>query len=111
MGRATFVDATYQNSDNIEVTGDRDSIKRNYLTKGYSIKKSRNGVYLLRKPTNIVVFLEDSEGNSYEFNMTSSILRYYGIKGLNYPFFLNFLDDASRGKIKFYIENGNCSML
>lgn len=110
MGKATFVDATYHNSDNIEVTGDRDSIKRNYLDKGYSIKKSRNGVYVLRKPTHILVFLEDSDGKSYEFNMTSSILRYYGIKGLNYPFFLNFVDDAASGKISFYIKNGNCSL-
>lgn len=109
MEKVTFVDATYYNSDNIEVQGSRGSIQK-YLDQGYSIKKSRNGVYTLCKPTHVMVFLEDSAGKSYEFNMTSKILRYYDKKGIYYPLFLVFLEDASRGKIQFYIENGNCSL-
>ena len=105
MKKLNFIDATYHNSDNIEVQGRRELIQK-YLDKGYSIKKSNNDVYVLRQPTHVMVFLEDSNGKSYELDISSSVLRYYRAKGFSYPLFLNFLDDASRGKVNFYIKNG-----
>lgn len=104
MEKATFVRAYFIASHSITHQGNRDSIRK-YTNDGYYVKEHRNGFWVLVKSSAAMVVLENSAGQ-LQFNMREDILEYYGKQKLTQKLFDKFNNDASNGKIKFYMENG-----
>lgn len=106
MKKATFVTASYEESDTITHQGTRSSIQR-YISKGYTIKQARNGFWILVKPTYIHVYLKNSNNITFSFNMKKEILDYYGKTRISIKIFNDFVQDASSGRIQFYMDDDN----
>jgi len=106
MKKATFVNASYENSDTITHQGTRSSITR-YLKQGYKVKEERNGYWVLVKPTSVYVYLKNSDNITASFNMKQDILDYYGKTRISINLFNKFVQDASNGKIQFYMDDNN----
>ena len=105
MEKATFKDAKYVESSNAGVQGSRTEIKK-YLDKGYNVVEERKGYWILNRPCSIKVELENStEKNT--FDMKQDILKHYGRTKMSQKLFETFYKDATKGKIKFYME-GSC---
>lgn len=106
MKKATFVTATYEESDTITHQGTRNSITR-YLKQGYTIKEARNGYWVLVKPASVYVYLKNSVNITVSFNMKKDILDYYSKTRISINLFNKFVQAASTGKIQFYMDNDN----
>ena len=85
MEKATFVNATYDNSSTITHQGNRSSIQR-YLHQGYRIVDERNGYWILNKPSSLTVILKDSNNIIHSFNMKEDILEHYGRQRIILPY-------------------------
>lgn len=109
MEKATFVYASFEESSTRKHQGTRESIQR-FLDNGYYIQVDRNGFYVLSKPGKVHVFLKSSSGASLQLDLKSEILHYYGRARMTPSLFSKFNEDASSGKISFYIENGCCTL-
>jgi len=106
MKKATFVTATYQESDTIHHQGNRDSINT-YLNQGYHIVQNLNGYWVLTKPTAIYVYLKNSNNFTCSFNMKEEILKYYNKSRISRRLFDKFVEDSTSGKIQFYMDNNS----
>ena len=104
MEQATFVQATFIESQSLTLQGNRNSIKK-YLNNGYYIKENRNGFWVLVKPSAVLVLLKNSTGQQ-QFNMKESILSHYAKQRMTYNLFERFNKEASAGIIKFCMEDG-----
>lgn len=98
-----FLNLIYQNSDSIEHQGNRDSIQR-YLNNGYYIKESRNGYWVLVKPSKVLVTI-GNESKRKTFNMKEDICNYYGRIRISQKLIKTFEEDAKKGKIKFTLDS------
>lgn len=104
MKKATFVTATYEQSDTITHQGTRSSINR-YIKQGYNIKESRNGYWVLTKPASVCVHLKNSDNIIFSFDMKSDILNYYGKTKISINLVNKFVSEISSGKIQFYMDD------
>lgn len=106
MKKASFVNASYEDSDTITHQGTRSSITR-YQKQGYIVKEERNGYWVLVKPVSIHVYLKNSNNVTVSFNMKQDILAYYGKTRISVNLFNKFVQDALNGKIQFYMDDDN----
>ena len=108
MIKATFVNATYEESISFPHQGNRASIAP-YLKKGYRAVQDRNGFWVLTKPVSIEVYLKNSNNQTFSFNMKEDILKHYGKTRISRKLFDKFVLDSTSGKIQFYMDdNGYC---
>lgn len=110
MEIAKFVSAEYNESTAITHQGNRSSINK-YLREGYYVREERSGNWLLVKPAKVIVCLKDLEGKIYHFNIKKDILEHYGRKKISSNLFSRFEEEATEGKIKFYVDNGYCILI
>lgn len=107
MEQATFLTGSYIAAKSFEIQGDKQHMQK-YLNAGYNVKISRNGYWLLTKPSKVNVCVKTLQGQIDIVNMKQDILYYYGKKKMTIKLFDKFCKDALAEKIKFYlIENGN----
>ena len=104
MKKATLVKATYEHSSTITHQGNRASIQA-YLNKGYHIKESRNGYWVLSKPASLTVILKDYNNVVHSFQMKEDVFKYYGQSRISEKLAKTFISDANAGKVKFYMDN------
>lgn len=106
MKKATFVTATYHESDTIHHQGNRNSIDT-YLNQGYRIVQSLNGYWILTKPISIYVYLKNSDNITLSFNMKEDILKYYNKTRISRKLFDKFVSDSTDGTIQFYMDKNS----
>ena len=110
MEKAIFLHAFYEKSDTITIQGNRASIEC-HLRDGYRKVDERNGFWILNRPARAMVYLADSKGEQYLFNMKESILNHYSRKMISQKLLDRFSDDAKAGRISFYLDgDGNYYM-
>lgn len=102
MEQASFKSMQYVPSDSIEMQGKYSKIKK-YEDQGYNIKESRNGYWLLTRPSKLSVTIENSK-NTGTFNMRNDVLMHYGRKKMTENLQKTFLEDIGKGKIKFQMN-------
>lgn len=91
-------DIMYETSDTIEKRGKRDDIEK-YLKKGYYIKESRNGYWVLVRPSRVIITVKDSAGVQ-DMNFKQAILDYYGKIKISEKQVVKFAQDLKNEKIK-----------
>ena len=106
MKKATFVAATYQESDTIHHQGNRGSIDA-YKNQGYHVSQSRNGYWVLTKPASVYVCLRNSNNITLSFNMKENILKNYNKTRISRNLFDKFEADCKSGKIQFYMDDNS----
>ena len=109
MEKATFVTADYIESCSLTIQGNHDSISL-YLNDGFHVQKSERGFWILVKPCLVKVTLKTSTNEQRTFDMKQSLLEHYGRKKMSFNLYERFYNEASSGKIKFYINDFNYSL-
>lgn len=104
MKKATFVHASYEKYPSITHQGNRNSISK-YLSDGYYVVEERNGFWILKKPSHVMVCLKDVNGKKHTFDMKKDIINYYGKKIISAKLVETFSNDAYSGKINFYMDD------
>lgn len=108
MKQATFVSASYEESSSRKHQGNRNSVQK-YLRSGYYVVEERNGFWILNKPSTVIVCLKDENGKKHYFDMKKDILDYYGKQRISDNIVNMFFNDATSGKINFYMDDsGYC---
>ena len=103
MEKTSVLSIMKKDSDTIEVQGKRRDIQR-YLNKGYYIKKSRNGYWVLVNPARVDVTLKNGETRQ-TFNMKSDICEHYGRERISDSLVKAFKKDIESGKIKLELDS------
>lgn len=108
--KTRLLSVTYEPSNSVEVQGSYEKTKR-YTRKGYYIKISRNGYYLLIKPVRVWVTV-GNKTIKQTFNFKREICDYYGATRISTKLLQRFQRDAEEGKILFELDSENlCSII
>jgi len=96
----------YERSDTIEKQGPRDAITK-YLKKGYYVKETRNGYWVLVRPARVIITVKSSAGTQ-DMNMKQDILDYYEKQKISEKLVANFKQDIDNKKIVICLDaNGD----
>lgn len=107
--QATITAANYESFEPIETQGTRQSIQK-HLNKGYFIKQSRNGYWVLNKPAVVEITLQTTE-TTRTYNMKQEILDHYGKEKISQKLVTTFVKDVNSGKINIDLDsNGTYSI-
>ena len=94
-----YIEVYYQLGSSMELQGKYCSIER-YLKDGYYIKESRNGYWLLIRPSELLVTAHCGKNGSFVHDMKYDILRYYGRSRITEKLINTFKNDFLNGNIK-----------
>lgn len=103
--KARLLSVTYEPSNSVEVQDSYEKTKR-YTQKGYYIKISRNGYYLLVKPVRVWVIV-GNKTIKQTFNLKREICDYYGKTRISFKLLERFQKEAEEGKILFELDSDN----
>ena len=103
--KSRLLSVTYEPSNSVEVQGSYEKTKR-YTQKGYYIKISRNGNYLLVKPVRVWVIV-GNKTIKQTFNLKREICDYYGKTRISFKLLERFQKEAEEGKILFELDSDN----
>lgn len=98
MYKAEKIAIKYVASSTVERQGNRHSIEC-YLKKGYLIKDSRNGYWLLVKPAKVFVTAYCGDDGIFTHDMKNSILEIYGRSRISIELIDTFKNDFNDGKL------------
>ena len=97
--KVDYIEVYYQLSSSMELQGKYCSIER-YLRDGYYIKESRNGYWLLVRPSEVLVTAHCGKNGSFVHDMKYGILNHYGRSRITEKLINTFKNDFLSGKIK-----------
>jgi len=103
MEDTTVTAVNYQESDTIQMQGNRQSIQK-YLNTGYHIKEHRNGFWVLVKGSRVEVTLTNSK-ISKTHNMKEDIRQHYSRSRVTAALVKTFFKDVSSGKIVIRMDS------
>lgn len=102
MAETNVVAINSVSSDSVEIQGKRDKIQK-YLDKGYYVKESRNGYWVLVKPAQLNVTLSDGD-TTETFNMKQDVCDHYGRQRISDSLVEKFRKDVNAGKISITLD-------
>ena len=103
--KAKLLSVTYEPSNSVEVQGSYEKAER-YTRKGYYIKISRNGYYLLVKPVRVWVTV-GNKTIEQTFNLKREICEHYEKTRISFKLLERFQKEAEEGKILFELDSDN----
>ena len=103
--KARLLSVTYEPSNSVEVQGSYEKAER-YTRKGYYIKISRNGYYLLVKPVRVWVTV-GNKTIEQTFNLKREICEHYEKTRISSKLLEKFQKEAEEGKILFELDSDN----
>ena len=103
--KTRLLSVTYEPSNSVEVQGSYEKTKR-YTRKGYYIKISRNGYYLLIKPVRVWVTVGNKTVED-TFNLKREICEHYEKTRISSKLLERFQKEAEEGKILFELDSDN----
>lgn len=109
MFKAEYIEVYCQPSDSIERQGTYESISR-YLKKGYSIKISRNGYWILTRPSRVLVTVHCGKNGSFTHDMRSGILGHYDRSRITDRLIETFKTDYMKGRLTILADNTSYSI-
>lgn len=103
MFKAMSINVCYEESQSIERQGNRASIDY-YIRKGFRIKESRNGYWVLYKPTKVIVTINCGENGHYIYDLKDAITSYYGRAKISYNLVEKFKEDFANGNLEIWAD-------
>lgn len=102
MAETTVAAINYVSSDSVELQGKRSKIQK-YLDKGFYVKESRNGYWVLVKPPEINVTLSDGD-TTETFNMKEDVCDHYNRQRVTDNLVEKFRKDVNAGNISITLD-------
>lgn len=109
MQKAQILSIDYEPSDSIEMQGKREKIEK-YLKKGYYVKESRNGYWVLVRTARVIVTVSNTYGKKV-LDLKGDILDYYGKSRISQATIQKFSNDINSGVISILVDAQGCYSL
>ncbi len=108
MFKAEQIAIQYVPSNTIEKQGKRCSIER-FLREGYYVKLSRNGYWVLVKPSQVLVTCYCGKNGTFTYDMKSDILKYHNRKKISFSLIDKFKNDFKSNVILIEVDESGYS--
>ena len=103
MCKAERIYVHYENSQSVTHQGNRASVDP-YIRKGFYIKDSRNGFWVLVKAARVDVTVDCGVNGQYTFNMKDDICMHYGKLRISESLTERFKKDFANGIIEVWAD-------
>lgn len=103
MFKARCINVCYEESQSIEKQGKRSAIDY-YIRRGFRIKESRNGYWVLYKPVRVNVTINCGENGVYTYDLKDAIVSHYGREKISYSLVEKFKEDFANGNLEIWAD-------
>lgn len=104
MKECKNINVWYTPSETVELQGTYEKIQKVCKQKGYSVKESRNGYWVLIKKAKVFI---TTDKDSNPKNIKGEILEYYGKTKISKSLVEKFIQHIEKSKVGVYIDD-NC---